>query len=69
MIKPWLLMDSQERQARIDDYVEFVCSSIRGNPVDEGLLVALKPPDSQLGALFELWVYQQRKSGQNHNGQ
>jgi len=60
MIKPWLLMDTKERRERIDDYASLVCSSIRGTPIDEELLVSLKPPDSQLGALLELWLYQQR---------
>lgn len=60
MTKPWLLMDKEEREARIADYTSLVCSSIRGDLVDEGLLVSLKPPDSRLGALLELWQYQQR---------
>lgn len=60
MIKPWLLMDATERQQRIDNYTGLVYDSIRGHLVDEGLLVSLKPPDSRLGAMLELWLYQQR---------
>jgi hypothetical protein len=60
MIKPWLLMDKQERLQRADDYTSLVASSIRGQPIDEFLLVSMKPPDSRLGAMLELWLYQQR---------
>jgi len=59
MIKPWLLMTNEERKARLDDYVSLLYSF---PPIDTGLLASIKPPDTQLGALFELWVYQQREN-------
>lgn len=50
-------MTNEERKARAADYVSLLCSF---PPIDVGLLASIKPPDTQLGALFELWIYQQR---------
>ena len=64
MIKPWLLMNAEERQARLDDYAWLRCEGIRHPPANEMLLAALKPPGDQAAALLELFLYQQRAKAQ-----
>jgi len=56
-IKPWLLMNAEERQARIGYYEGL---RIGYPPIDEMLLAALKPPGDQAAALLEMFLYQQR---------
>lgn len=56
-MKPWLLLTKEEREARTLEYLEYSSSPV----VDEGLLMMLRPPESELAAKLELFVWQTRK--------
>jgi hypothetical protein len=58
VFKPWLLQTPTERKARMEDYLGCLHT---WPPIDEFILTKLKPPSSELDAIYELYIYQLRK--------
>jgi len=58
IFKPWLLQTREERNLRLELYNECLASF---PPIDEAIMINLKPPRTELDAKFELYIYQLRK--------
>ena len=60
-MKPWLIMTKEEKKSRQAVYELYVNSCCQSGFHDEVFEIMLKPPDTEIEAILELYLWQLRK--------